>query len=66
MSKKLNTLEIEILKTESALGELDAELLKKNPSYAKLKALSNEVIRRGKRIRKAVRRDKQYFKVQDD
>ena len=63
MSKKLNTLEIEILKTESALGELDAELLKENPSYAKLKALSKEVIARGKRIRKAVRRDKKYFKT---
>ena len=61
MSKKLDHLENEILKAESALSELDAELLKENPSYAKLKALSKDVLARAKRIRKAVRRDKKYF-----
>ena len=63
MSKRLETLETEILKAESALSEIDAELIRENPDYKKLKALSKEVIARGKRIRKAVKRDKQYFKT---
>ena len=57
----LDHLENEILKAESALSELDAELISEQPSYAKLKALSKEVLARAKRIRKAVRRDKKYF-----
>ena len=61
MSKKLETLETEILKAESALSELDAELLAERADYKKLKGLANEVIRRGKRIRKAIKRDKKYF-----
>lgn len=61
MSKKPVLIESEILKAENALRELDAELIEEQPDYAKLKALSNEVIRRAKRIRKAVRRDKKYF-----
>ena len=59
--RKLETLETEILKAESALGELDAELLAERADYKNLKGLANEVIRRAKRIRKAIKRDKKYF-----
>ena len=63
MSKKLETLETEILKAESALSEIDAELIAERADYKKLKGLANEVIRRAKRIRKAIKRDKKYFKT---
>lgn len=63
MSKKPVLIETEILKAESALSELDAELLAERADYKKLKGLANEVIRRAKRIRKAIRRDKKYFKT---
>ena len=61
MPKKPVLIESEILKAESALSEIDAELIEEHPDYKTLKALANEVIRRGKRIRRAVRRDKKYF-----
>ena len=64
-TNRLETLETEILKAENALSELDAELLLEHPDYETLMTLAKEVIARGKRIRKAIRRDKQYFKVQD-
>ena len=63
MSKKPVLIETEILKIENVLIELDVELIAEQPSYSKLKALSKEVLARAKRIRKAVRRDKQYFKT---
>ena len=59
--EKLQTLETEILSAESALSELDAELLLEHPDYNKLMTLAKEVIARGKRIRKAIKRDKKYF-----
>ena len=62
MSKKLQTLEIEILKAENVLSDMDIELCKSNPSYETLKALASEVIERGKRLKETVERDKKYFK----
>ena len=59
--RKLETLETEILKAESALSAIDAELIRENPDYKKLKALSKEVLVRAKRIRKAIKRDRRYF-----
>ena len=57
----LDVLEIEIDKCERALLNLDIELMGEHPSYETLKKLADEVIKRGKRVRKAIRRDKQYF-----
>ena len=62
MSKeKLDVLEVEIANAEQALLNLETELLNEYPSYAELKRLADDVIKRGKRVRRAIRRDKQYF-----
>ena len=60
-SDRLDHLENEILKAESALSEIDAELLLEHPDYETLMTLAKEVIARAKRIRKAIKRDKKYF-----
>ena len=59
--RKLETLETEILKAESALSEIDAELIEEQPDYETLMTLAKEVIARAKRIRKAIKRDRRYF-----
>ena len=61
MPKKPILIESEILKAESALSAIDAELIAEHPDYKKLMTLAKEVLARGKRIRKAVRQDKKYF-----
>ena len=62
MSKeKLDVLEVEIANADLALLNLETELLNEHPSYARLKTLAAEVIKRGKRVRKAIKRDRKYF-----
>ena len=65
MTQKHETLETEILKAESVLSEIELELMKESPSYAKLKALATEVVNCGTRILKGVERDKAFFYVDD-
>ena len=61
MPKKPVLIEIEILKAESALSEIDAELIEEQPDYNKLMTLAKDVIARAKRIRKVIKRDRRYF-----
>ena len=62
MSKdSLEILEIEISNAEQALLNLETELMEEHPSYETLKKLADEVVDRGKRIRKAIKRDRKHF-----
>ena len=62
MSKeKLDVLEVEIANADRALLNLETELMEEYPSYAELKKRAAEVIKHGKRVRKAIKRDRKYF-----
>ena len=62
MSKDtIDMIEIEIVKSEDALNAIEMELMQEYPSYSELKRLADEVIARGKRVRKAIKRDRKYF-----
>ena len=61
MPKKPVLIESEILKAESSLSAIDAELISEHPDYKTLMTLAKEVLARAKRIRKAIKRDKKYF-----
>ena len=62
MSKeKLDVLEVEIANADRALLNLETELLNEYPSYAELKKLADDVIKHGKRVRQAIKRDRKFF-----
>ena len=62
MSKDtIDMIEIEIVKSEDALNAIEMELMEEYPSYEELKKLADDVIKHGKRVRQAIKRDRKYF-----
>ena len=61
MREKLAEIEIEIVKSEDALNAIEMELMEEHPSYETLKKLADDVIKHGKRVRQAIKRDRKYF-----